>query len=71
MPAPKLTPWISASTPPVRRGVYIASCGRNRFYRYWNGKQWLNGSYGLRDVRKDAKPYRGEVAWWRGLAVKP
>lgn len=76
----KLTPWFTAESgiKPVRPGVYIASVGRNTFYRYWTGKYWTKGTYDkYGDNWPTAKtPKYGSAkhqAWisWRGLVEDP
>lgn len=71
----ELTPWFPRWTYPARKGCYIASVGRSKFYRYWNGRTWFYGGYTVSDAMEEVRLQR---RWpvdtpleWRGLAEKP
>lgn len=69
----RLTPWFPAGkgVKPVRNGVYIASVGRNTFYRYWNGRWWSRGSYSLEEMqakgwtrhRFGTNKHQAQISW--------
>ena len=73
----KLTDWFPGHIKPVRKGVYIASVGRNKFYRYWNGRWWSEGTFypsleGWPDSKSKKCGDKQDQARikWRGLTEK-
>jgi len=73
----KLTAWYPGTVKPVRKGVYIASVGKNKFFRYWNGRWWSVGTFFpyLTGWPNSESPKYGDKQdqahiKWRGLTEK-
>lgn len=73
-----LTDWFPVDVKPVRKGVYMASICKQRFYRYWNGCWWSHGVYelgqenckSLFSIKYGNYTNQAEIEW-RGLASDP
>lgn len=66
----KLTPWYPRDVNPVHKGVYeIKNNLGMRWFRYWDGESWYEGSwYPASAVWNKKKAYYREP--WRGLTKK-
>jgi len=72
----ELTDWISADTPPVRKGVYRVLLKAERYkpvrwYQYWDGQHWCAGAKNAGEANRSVNvPLRfglQAITHWRGV----